>query len=344
MSRATSWVVGVAFVLAAARPSPPGRLAQVAPRREREEGHDERARQRHHVRALSQAAIAGRLARGCADERRQAVELVVGQLQLEAGLVGQHVLREARGELGQALHDLRVARLLVGAQAGAGAHEVDVQALHQAQRLRNEPQRVARLMHGVEPREQPGVHHHRAVVRGQRAGQVALHGLDLGRRVRRGQRLERAFDARQQPAAAVERGHRVVEVRRLVQRRDGLHLGALRLHRGLERRREVGGPDLGERGHGKRRRPVGEQGVGSSHGGWRGILFERWRGGKWPRRGDSGKDTSPGHLPIPREVISDRGFTYEAFLPCGRCAACENGPSPDRPTRLRGHSLPTPLR
>ena len=187
-----------------------------------------------------QPAVARGLARGRAHERRQAVEVVVGQRQLEAGLVGQHVLREARRELREALHDLRVARLLVGAQLRAGAHEVDVQPFDEAQLLgQSRPELVTPRVHRVEPREQAGVHHHGAVVRGQRRGELALHGLDVGRRVRGRERVERGLDARQQAAAAVERGHGVVEVRRVGVRRDGVHFGALRLHRRLEGRREM---------------------------------------------------------------------------------------------------------
>ncbi len=291
-------VVRLACILAAADPGLPRPLAQVAPRGEREEGHDQGARQRHHVPAFAQVAIDGRLARGRAHERRQAVEFGVGQFELEAGLVGQHVLREARGELRQAFHDLRVARLLVRAQLRAGAHEVKMQALDEPQRLGVQLQVVARGMHRVEPGEQAGVHHHGAVVRGQRAGQLALHGLDLGRGVRRGQRVERGLDARQQPAAAIEGRHGVVEVggRRL--RGDRLHLGALRLHRRLEGRGEIRGPDQVERGQCERRRPVGEKGIGGGHGVVCGLL----RGGARFRvvppcgGGEAGDDASATRL------------------------------------------------
>ena len=211
-------------------------------------------------------AIARGLRRGGAHEGRQSVEAGVAQLELEAGLVGQHVLREARRELREAFHDLRVARLLVGAELRAGADEVDMQPLDQSQRLRVEPEFVAPRVHRVHAREQAGVHRHRAVVRRQRAGKLALHGLDVGRGVRRGERVERRLDARQQPPAAIERGHGVVEGRRVGLRGNGLDLDALRLHRGVERGREIGGADLRERGQRERRRPVAEQRIVDSHG------------------------------------------------------------------------------
>ena len=143
------------------------------------------------------------------------------------GLVVQHVLREARGQLGQLLHHLRVARLRLGRAAGAGAHEVEVHALQQAPLLGRQAERSRCACSASMRCEQPGVHVDRAVVRGQRRRHLALHGLQLGRGLRRREVVEHRLDAREQPPAAVEGGDGVVEGGRLGLRGDGVQLVAV---------------------------------------------------------------------------------------------------------------------
>ncbi len=97
-------------------------------------------------RAVGDAALARGLARGVAHERRQAGEIgLVLQDESKPALVGEHVLAEARRQLGQPLHDRRVARLLGRRQLGAGAHEVEVEALEHAALLGVEADPVAPL-------------------------------------------------------------------------------------------------------------------------------------------------------------------------------------------------------
>ena len=130
-------VVGLAGRVAAADPGAPGLLAQVAPLAEGQEGHDQRARQRHHVHALLHLpAVQRRLARGGADEVRQAGQVAfAAQHQLVAALVGQHVLREAGVEFRLPLHVGGVALAVRALQPGAGADEVQVHALQQPAHL-----------------------------------------------------------------------------------------------------------------------------------------------------------------------------------------------------------------
>ncbi len=119
----------------------------------------------------------------------------------------------------------------------------------------------------------------RAVMRGELRRDVALDGLQLGGRLRRRQVEEQALDAPEVAAAAVERGDRVVEGRRVAALGDGIHLGAVRVHRVQERGKVVLGLDPVERRQAVRRVPGFEQRIG--HGAaWPGCDDRGMRNGR----------------------------------------------------------------
>ena len=157
-------VVARAGMLAARGPCPPGLLAQIAALGKRQERHDVRARERDH-RDVAEAALACRLARRGANEVGQAGQVgFVREDELELRLVGEHVLAEARRQLGQALHQLGIAGALGRRQLGTGANEVEVVALEHARLLAAQAERGARGVQRVEAREQRGVRVDAAVV------------------------------------------------------------------------------------------------------------------------------------------------------------------------------------
>ena len=263
-------VVMLARLFAAAGPGAPGLLTQVAPGREGQEGHDQRAAERDDMGlgVVLQAAVDGGLARGVAHKARQAGQLVLGaQHELVRGFVVQHVLAKEGGEARQFLHHGGVAGLVRTLQPRARADEVEVDALQQAQLLRRQAQRAAGLVQGVDAREERGVHVDAVGVRRQGAGHLALHRLQRRRGLGGGEVVEHRLDAAQQPARAVKRSHRVVKVRRRGLTRNGVKLVAVRLHRGLEGRRKVGRLELAERRQAVRRGPGLEQGIGGGGGG-----------------------------------------------------------------------------
>jgi hypothetical protein len=264
-------VVGLARVCAAASPLAPGALAQVAPRAVAQEGHHQRARQRDHV--PFEPAIGRCLARSVADEIRQAGEFVLGlQVQETHALVVQHVLSETGGQPGQGLHDLAVARLGGRRQPRAGTHEAQVDALEQPQRLGIEAQLGPALVQRVDAREQRRVGIDRRVVSGQRGRHLALNGLQRRAGRAGGQVVEDRSHPVQQRAGAIERSHRVVEVRLCARASDRRQLTAVHCHGLVHRRGEVlglqfgkgrqavgGGPGLQQRIHLKR--PAGRGGT-----------------------------------------------------------------------------------
>ena len=143
-------VVVFTGVFAAAGPGTPGLLTKITPGAEGQERHHQRARERDHV--ASQAAVGRRLRGVGPHEVGQAGQRgFVGQRQRPAAFVVQHVLREARRQLRQLLHHLRVAGLGLGRQTGAGAHEVGVHAVEQALLLGAQAQGLAPL-HAARPR------------------------------------------------------------------------------------------------------------------------------------------------------------------------------------------------
>ena len=259
-------VVVFAVVLAAAGPGGECLLAQVAAVGEREERHDERTRQRDDP-DVGLAAFLRRCARGGPQILRQAGEIaLVPQDQTVAGFVGQNVLAEAGREFGKALHDRAVAHSCRGGKPGAFAHEIQMGPLDEAQLLRREPQLVPPLVQLVDAREEPDVQADCAVMGGEPRRDLAFDGLQRRRGLRGGQIEEQSRDAPEVPAAAVERCDGVVERRRLAALRNGVRLGAVHLHRVLERRAVMLGPDLCERRQAERRLPRMQQRVGGLFG------------------------------------------------------------------------------
>ena len=254
-------VVARPRMLAARRPGAPRLLAQVAPLGEGEKGDDVRARKRDHP-GVGDAAFARGLPCRGADEVRQAGEVrLAAQHQVKAGFVGEHVLAEAGGQVGQPLHHLGITLLRRAVQARAGAHEVGVIALEHAQLLVAEAELVAPAVKRVDPREQGVVHVDAAVVRRQQRRHVALDRLQRRRGFARGEVVEQPGDPVEQAAGAIERGHGVVEGRRLARIADGADFREMVSHRELERRGEVLGPGLGERRQAVLAGPGLQQGV-----------------------------------------------------------------------------------
>ena len=138
------------------------------------------------TRAVGDAALARRLARRGAHERRQAGEIgLVLEHQLEPALVGEHVLAEARRQLGEALHDRRVARLLGRREPGAGADEVEVEALEDTPLLGVEPDASRRACSASMRANSAGMRVDAAVVRREQRRHLALHRLQRRRSLAR---------------------------------------------------------------------------------------------------------------------------------------------------------------
>ncbi len=132
-------------------------------------------------------------------------------------------------------------------------------ALEQAQLLRIEPELGALPVQTIDSLEESAVEVDRAVVCGKARRDFALDGLQLRRRLRRGKVEEELRDPAQLAAADVEGDQRIVEARRLGAPRDRGDLVAVCAQRVLERRDEMLGRDLAERGQPVRRLPRSEQ-------------------------------------------------------------------------------------
>jgi hypothetical protein len=102
---------------------------------------------------------------------------------------------------------------------------------------------------------------HGVGVRGQAGGDLGLHVPDRVGGVRRRHREERHRRAVQQPAASLEGGEGVVDVRRAGVGDDRLDLGQVLVHPAFERGQVVLVADLRERRQPVRQRAGGEQGV-----------------------------------------------------------------------------------
>jgi hypothetical protein len=174
-------VVVSAVVFAARHPGAPGGFAQVASVGEGQERHDVRTRQRDHRAAVGHAALGRRLACRGAHERRQSGHFgLVTQQQPVGRFVGELVLRELRGQLGETLHHLRIALPGRSDEPGAGAHEVEMHAVEQAALFSRQGQRLALLVQGVDACEQAGVHRDRAAMLRKEWRHVALDRLQFG--------------------------------------------------------------------------------------------------------------------------------------------------------------------
>ena len=180
----------------------------------------------------------------------------------ELALVGEDVLAEARRQLGEPLHDRRVARLLGRRQLGAGADEVEVEALEDATLLRVELDAVAPLVQRIDASEQRSVGEDAAVVRREQRRHVALHRLQRGRSLARRQVVEQRADALEQATGSVERGDGIGEGRRFARCRELVDLGEVLAHRRRECLGEVLGADFGERRQAIGAGPGREQRIG----------------------------------------------------------------------------------
>ena len=217
-------VVAGPIVLATANPREERLFAQVAAVRVREEGHDQRTRQRNRP-CVVNSALAGRCLRGGTHVVRQTREVgLVAKHQQPLLLVGQHVLAERGRQCRQPLLDLRQAAARVRRKPGPCEHEIEPGPLDEALRLRSRVECVALRVHGVDAREEPRIHSDRRLMCKKPRDELALDGLQRRRRARRGEVEEHRADALQRAPAAVERDDRVFERgwRRRV--RDGANL------------------------------------------------------------------------------------------------------------------------
>jgi hypothetical protein len=249
----------IARVLTAGDPGDVRGAAEVAAAGEGQERLDRGARESDDV--AWQAALRGGLAGAVTGEVGQSVEVGLGEGKVPGLLVVQHVLAEPCVQRGQALGDFGHARLLGGAEPGAGADETKVAAFEQAARVGRQAEAVAGGVERVDAGEQAGIERDPAAVLGQPGGEIAFDllqrlvaeaGDEVGKYV---------ADALQQAAAALEgldgigeaRGRRIFD--------DGGDFGELLLHAAFERLGDVPGADAVERRDAEGGRPGGEEGV-----------------------------------------------------------------------------------
>jgi len=166
----------------------------------------------------------------------------------------QHVLRELGAEPGQLTVDLAQARLLLIRKPRAGANEITMGFLEQAQLLGIEPQRFALLIQAVDPGKQLGIELDRIAVCRQPRRHLTLDLLAFVVGVGADQVEEHRGHARQGSAAALHRNNRVVEARRIGIAGNGLDLGQMLFHTALHRRDEVLIANPVERRHLQRQR------------------------------------------------------------------------------------------
>ena len=195
------------------------------------------------------------------------------------GHLGVEALRE-RGQLGVDLAEALLAGLR---QGGARADEVAVVALEQPGLVGGQAQVRPARVQGVDPGEEPLVEEEGVGVRGPQGRELGVDGTHAGRRVGAGQGARHRHHAVQQPAAALQGEHGVLEGRLVGLRGHRLPLGPLLRDPGRHRRRQVLLTDPVERGQpvrqraGRRERVVrveggsggrcGRAGSGSGHGG-----------------------------------------------------------------------------
>src|SRR5690606_1303520 len=135
--------------------------------------------------------------------------------------------------------DLAQAGFLFLSEPRAGAHEVDVVALDQTNRLRIEAERIASGMEPIDAREELRVQQDRVLVRGELRRELGLDRLTALVRVGGSEREEGRRGALEQLSGSLERDDGVLEGRRLGILRDRLDLLEMLGHAALERGREV---------------------------------------------------------------------------------------------------------
>ena len=208
--------------------------------------------------AMPRSAAAWRAAARTECRQPGAIGLAA-QHELVCTLVGEDVLAEARHQLGEPLHDRRVTLLCGRSEPGAGADEVEVEALEDTPLLVVEPRLLAACVQRVDVREQPGMVVDPAVVAGELRRHLSLHGLQRRRSFARRQVVEQRADAGEVATGSVERGDRVLEGRRFGAGDDRVDLVAVLAHRLGERGCEVLGAHLAERRQAERPGPGNQQ-------------------------------------------------------------------------------------
>ena len=179
----------------------------------------------------------------------------------------QHVLREGRfqacllGVVGFQFFLVRIGQL------GAGAHEIRVIALQQAQGFGIEAQLVALGVQGVDAGKQFRVQGDRVAMRGQLRRHVHFHRFEHAIRVGRGHVAEDALHAVQQLPRALEGHDGVFERGRLAIVGNGIDFGQLAFHAFGKRRRVVRILDQAELRHLERQRTGFEQRILGADGG-----------------------------------------------------------------------------
>ena len=248
-------VVGIATVLATPAPGREGLLAQVPPGREGQEGLDDRARQRDGVLAFMTAIGGGARHRGLQEIRQAGEPGLVRDHERIGRLVLEHVLTEARTQLGQALADSRQALLRFRIEPGTGADEAAMPALQEPRLLGVEAERLAAAEHGVDAGEQRVIHHdRRPVARGDRR-ERPFQRLQRLVRVGPGEIVEHAADTRERPPGPLQGFDRVGEIGRGGIGDDRRDLARVLGQRRLEGHLDVLGPDLREGRQAERRFP-----------------------------------------------------------------------------------------
>ena len=252
-------IVGLAAVLAPRGPGAERPLAQVTARGELQERHDQAARQGHDV--AVEPALLRRLRRRRHEVGRQAGQVVGGEGQRPALLVGQHVLPEGGPQAREPLDDLLQPRPVGAREPRAGADEHPVVQREHPLLLRSQPELGLLREEAVDAGEQACVHHRLGVVGGEARAQLALQRLDRVVGMRAGQAEEHGGDPVEGPLGPLHRLDRVAEVRRGRIAGDRVDVGARLGQRGVEGRAEVVGRDGGEGRQSERRIPVLQQRV-----------------------------------------------------------------------------------
>jgi hypothetical protein len=190
--------------------------------------------------------------------------------------VGEHPVREARGEGRLFLVERGQCGLVRVRELRSRAHEREALALDEVLRLGIEAEAVPLLVDRLHPRVELRVEVDRVGVRGELRRDLGLDLLDRRIRVRLVHVEEDLGHPRQQLARPLHRDDRVLERRRLGIRGDRVDLGALPLHALLEGGQVVGVLDAVERrglveeralrGEGIRRGELGGGGRGGENG------------------------------------------------------------------------------
>ena len=239
-------------------PGPEGGLAQGPVAGMFKEGHDQRAVQRDDLPRHSPFSGGGPH-RG-QQPVGQPVQPVPRNGQHIIALIRQHVLRELRGQDGQAGADLGHAGARRIRQARAGPVQIAQHQPHQARILGR--QVIGALGHGLDARMKARVHADAAAVIGQPRREVALQRLPGGVRIDGGQRVEDRQHPVQPFIGLFHRGDGVGEIGGGGIRRDRLDLRQRGGQFSVEGRGEILVRDQVEAGQPFGAGPAGQFGIG----------------------------------------------------------------------------------